>query len=1560
MTPTQTNPDSSQIRAELQRLILEAFGETLPYMPTDVPILDLGISSLALVEGMRRVYDRFGVLVSIRRVIEGQVTIGSLALYIEDELKNAQNQQRLASAVRGEWKIQRDVPLAASQQHVAILSRYSDEASAAFNEVMLVRMVGELHGPALQAALEEAANRFDALRTALNPDGDTLQIGDGEALDLQVSPVPAAQLDSRLTEIVSAPFASGKRLFRAELLRLSENEHILALVGHALLLDQQALGLLLTSIAELYGQFARDEQTVAAPACLQWTDYLALGETHAAQQAREISRDYWQAQLGGELPRPEFPADHPRPAIKKYKGIRQSTPLDAALEKKLTGWAKSAGFSHQAVFLAAGMIYLQRLSSTPELIIGVESSPLYPESGLPALANTRNMLPLRGRYDASRSFASQVSTVAELLNGADPHRHFSLSELIQHLRVPRDQSRSALFTTAFRQIDLAHPPLFDGLQVDFILPPSAGARYDLELLLISTTSGLRLACDASAELFEAPTISRYLTGMLALLDSALDDVSRPCGLLPVLTQPELELVLKQWNRTEKFIPERTVFDLICDQALQRSGQLAVRFGRESISYGQLIARSEQLAARLYDSGVRRGDRVGILLKRSIDLIPALLAVWRLGGLYVPLDPAFPRQRLAFMLADAGVRTVLTTSDLLPLLESDTPTLCIDATLADAAGLPLDLRPASALDGAYIMFTSGSTGKPKGVEIQHRALVNLLLAVRGYLEINAQSHLLALTTFSFDISTVELFIPLMAGGVVEVGEDGLAADGIQLAGRISAQRPTHIQATPSIWKMLLAAGWPGDKNICLLSAGEALTRELAEELLKRCASLWNLYGPTETTVYSAYWRVTSAPNSPVRIGRPVPNTRLYVLDAQFQPVPIGAVGELYIGGEGVSPGYWQRSELTAERFLPDPFQPEGRIYRTGDLARYDADGEVICLGRIDDQVKIHGVRVELGEIESVLRGLPGVRDAVVTAWRDQHGDAQLVAHVIPAAEPAPLAAELRAHLRERLPEVMVPPFVLFLQAFPLTANGKIQRSALPGPDSASAAPASRVLVSPGTGTERLLAEAWASVLDIDQGLIGRDSDFIDLGGHSLLMTRLMLEIRKRFQVTFNLRELFSAPTIESFSALIDERRQKQGSLVTVGQLPSSYRDAEWARQRMAFLTREAELPHYIAPARGLTYRPSEIKTVFITGATGFLGAYIVAEILKTTRAELYCLVRAKRGEDCKARIEKGMRNYQVWGGDEAWQHAWDTRMHIVEGDVTLPRIGLPDDVYEHLARQVDAIFHGAAHVNFIYPYEALRATNVLGVHEIIKFAFHARIKPVHHLSTAAIWPMGAQYTFYERDPIDHNGLLNLGYDEAKWVGEKVLLNAMERGLPAARYRPGEVGGDSVTGHCVTDHFLLASFKGFLQFGAFPELDIEVDVAPVDYVAKAMVFLAFNRKPIGRAFHLTNPTRRRMSEALGFLRSLGYQFDEMPFLDLRDRLVASPDFASNALFAYQAALEDMNQVSMQLPTYDTRDTRRALEGSGITCAPADEKLFETYFRYLRGIGFIPTPQELIGQA
>jgi myxalamid-type nonribosomal peptide synthetase MxaA len=1551
-------PTPDDIRSELLRLMGEALGEELPSVPGDTPILDLVASSLALVDGMRRIFERFGVLVSIRRVLEGQATLNGIAALIEQQLSaprvrkgdstSSEAESGAAAATR--------IRFAPSQRHIGFLARYSSDASSAFNEAVAVRLEGPLGVPALQVAIAGIADRYEALRTSLSPDEDQLDVHPQRAFELPVSACRAGELDEKLAEIIRRPFPPGHRLFRAGLLRESEARHVLVLVSHRLVVDAEALQVILEDLAAFYSAYEAGREPDAGFPALQWPDYLAMGQAAAARDAREAAEAYWTGALSEAWPQLDLPSDSPRPPVKRYAGARAVMPLDPGLCERAGSWSGLPGPALPSVLFGAFTAYLSRLSGLRDVVVGVRSGPLYLDSGQRVAAQTRNMLPVRVIVDPEQTFEQHLRASAAAVDRAERNRHLSLAELIQLANLPRDQSRSPLFVAAFQRQDSPALPAFGTLRVSRVQLPAAGAPYDIELSVATTPDGTSLVVDYSTELFEAATIDRWTRGMLTLLQAALDDPAARCGALPVMTPAESRTLLVDWNRTDTDYPrDRTVLDLFEEQASARPDSPAVRCRDAVLTYRQLAGRVDELAAWMSGAGVVAGDRVAILLERNPDLIAALLASWKVGALYVPLDRAFPIKRLAYMLADAGVSTCVTSLALSPLVRPgfDGNVIEVDAPGGHPAPLVAASTQATAAQSAYLIYTSGSTGQPKGVEVGHRGLLNVLLSIRERVRFEAGDSLMAITTVSFDIATVELLMPLVAGGVVDVVPDGVVADGVALAATIASRAPDFMQATPSIWKAVLAAGWQGDKKLRLASGGEGLSRELAEQLLPKVRELWNLYGPTETTVWSTASNVQSAPGQPISVGRPVANTQLYILDEARRSVPLGAVGELYIGGDGLACGYWERPELTAERFVENPFRTGSRLYRTGDLARYAPNGDVICLGRVDDQVKVHGVRMELAEVEAALRSVAGVRDAVVTAWRDGRGDMQLVGHVV-TDRPTPSAAAIRAELRQHLPDVMIPPHIRFTDAFPMTANGKIRRAALPGPDLTAdqALPTSE---APETPTERLLAEAWSRILELEIASIGRDSDFMDLGGHSLLMTPLMVEVRKLFQVTFSLREFFDAPTIRSLGTLIAERRQEANASRPDSRTSTPARGSDWGRQRMATLKREAELPPNLAPVRGMTYRPpSAISTVLLTGATGFLGAYLIANILRTTSAHVYCLVRPKRGHDGRSRIEKQMRNYAVWPGDESWLAEWRSRLHVVEGDVTLPRLGMADRTYDMLAREVDAIVHGAAHVNFIYPYEALRATNVLGVHEIIRFAFDARIKPVHHLSTAAIWPMGAQFTFYEKDPIEHGQVLNLGYDEAKWVGERCLLHAAERGLPVARYRPGEVGGDSVSGRSVTDHFLTACVRGFLQFGAFPVLDIEVDVAPVDYVARAMTHLVFRQNSIGGAFHLTNPSRLHMSQALSFLRSLGYRFEELPFEVLRDRLISSRSFASNALFAYQAALQEMDDVSLQLPTYDTRETDRALRGSGIVCPPADEKLFGVYLKYLLDIGVVPQPE------
>jgi amino acid adenylation domain-containing protein/thioester reductase-like protein len=1541
---TGTQPTISQIRAELRQIISDVIGADLADVDDEAPLLDYVTSSLALLQGIRRVYDRFGVLIPIRPLLEGAGNLHALSAFIDEALKTHDKTARIARAEETREQGPQ-VAVVPSQQHIGFLARYSGGACSAYNEPLVLRLQGPLHGPALQAAIEAVAERCEAVRAALRSDSDAIIFG-LDRLELPISHCSEIDLPDRVAGLAARPFEVGERLFRAELLRLSESDHVLALVGHALVVDREALMTVVEDIAEFYGVFARGEPARDLRPAVQLTQYMARHDAEAANPAHAAAEAYWRKVLADGFAPLELAGDRRRPAVKSYDGARLTLAVPPDLAASLQAWPD---LSASTLLFGAFTAMLHRLAGQNDIVVGARSAPMYLNGEQRVVCTTRTMLPVRSHYQAERSFAAHVRATAARLAESDAHRQ-SLAEIIRLLKVPRDQSRSALFSAAFRAQAYDELPQFHSLRCTLAPVAIMRARYDIELILASVQDGMELWCDYSTELFEGETISRWLKGLLEFVRSGIADGEQPCGLLPIMPDHDWRLVLHDWAGEDRPYPrERTVLDLITDQVPARRDHVAIRCNGEDLTYARLAARIGEIARVLHDNAIRPGDRVAVLLRRTLDLVPSMLAAWRVGAAYVPLDPEMPKKRIALIVDDAAVRAIITTRDLVHVVEGQPGArpLCLDDASGQITGAVPETLAAGGADSAYVMYTSGSTGQPKGVEIVHSALFNCLLATRDLLEFSESSSLLAITTPSFDISTVELFMPLLAGGTVELGEEGLVADGIRLAERIDACKPSHLQATASTWKVVLAAGWSGDRGLCMGHTGEALSRDLAERLLPRGHRLWNLYGPTETTVYTTAHQVASGPDEPMRIGRPLPNTRAYILDEQLQPVPVGVVGELYIGGDGLARGYLRRPEVTHDRFIANPFRPGERMYRTGDLARYLSTGDIVCLGRVDHQAKIHGYRVELGEVEAALRAA-GVGDAVVTAWVDANDDKQLVAHVLTNGGGTPTASELRERLRELLPEPMIPLHIVFTDAFPLMASGKVDRAALSSPDPARGANGGRA--APATPTERLVAEAWAKVLAIDAGHVSRDDDFIDLGGHSLLMTQLMVAVRRLFQVSFSMRDFFGASTVREFAALIDVLRRSASNEAASYQ-PVHARDSEWGRQRMAFLRREADLPSHIAPRRGLTFQPGQTRAFLLTGATGFLGAYLVAEILRTTDARLHCLVRAKQGGSQKARIEEQLRQYQLWTDDERWRSAWETRLHVVSGDLILPRLGLADAAYEALAREIDCIIHSAAHVNFIYPYEALKGTNVLGLHEIIRFAFHAHIKPVHYLSTAAIWPMGSEYTFYETDPLDHGKLLNLGYDEAKWVGERCLVNAAERGLPVACYRPGEVGGDSVTGRCVLNHFLIAAFKGFLQYGAFPQIDTHIDVAPVDYVAKAIVHIAFRGNPLGRAFHLTNPQSCHMTEALAFLRNAGYRFEERSFEDLRGGLVESPEFADNALFPYQAALESMDGRSFELPKYDCRHTQRELAGSGIICPPVDAKLFETYLNYLTGIGFLP---------
>ncbi|MEN8176662.1 MAG: amino acid adenylation domain-containing protein, partial [Pseudomonadota bacterium] len=644
-----------------------------------------------------------------------------------------------------------------------------------------------------------------------------------------------------------------------------------------------------------------------------------------------------------------------------------------------------------------------------------------------------------------------------------------------------------------------------------------------------TSDGLEGFIEYSTDLFEAATIARMANHFQNLIASAVAQPQAPLSALDILSAAEREQLLSGWNATATTYPaDQTVHQLVAAQALRTPDAIAVSDNTAALSYRALDQRTNQLARHLQGLGIGPDQLVGICLNRSPQMLVGLLGILKAGAAYLPLDPSFPQDRLAFMLEDAGAELLLTETDLQPYLpEHDGQRLYLDTAqpaidTQDQAPLDVPVRPDQL---AYVIYTSGSTGKPKGVQIPHRALTNFLCSMAKAPGISADDRLLAVTTLSFDIAALELYLPLLAGGRVVIASRDEAADGGRLIGLIDSCAASIMQATPATWRLLLESGWQGRPGLKVLCGGEALSRELAEQLLAADMELWNMYGPTETTIWSALEKVSSGTGA-VPIGRPIDNTRLHVLDERLALVPVGVIGELYIGGDGLAQGYLNRPELTAERFIPNPFADGERLYRTGDMARHLADGRLEVLGRSDHQVKVRGYRIELGEIEAVLHSHPTVQEAVVIVREDVVDDKRIVAYLIAADPESTLDNKaLRTHLQQSLPEYMVPSAYVTLAEYPMTANGKIDRKALPMPEADQAAAANDYL-APRNDTERALAEIWADVLGLSQ--VGVNDDFFALGGHSLLAVRLVARIDSDLGRKIPLVAIFQDRTIENIA------------------------------------------------------------------------------------------------------------------------------------------------------------------------------------------------------------------------------------------------------------------------------------------------------------------------------------------------------------------------------------------------------------------------------------------------
>jgi amino acid adenylation domain-containing protein len=1018
-------------------------------------------------------------------------------------------------------------------QHGIWFTEAAGVAGTAYHMPLAVWFTGDLDTAALRAACLDLVARHPVLAGAVTDEDGVTRLAEAARRPGVTVLELTGQGDAVLAGLIEAEARRPFDLRRGPLVRLTvatyaPERHVLLVVAHHLVFDGQSKDILVRDLAALYA--ARITGTPADLPALRvpYAEYVAAARQRVARSLDD-ARAYWQTARHEPLD-VLLPGLGRAPLTVEPGGV-VDVEIDEALSRGIQRTAGAVGVTVFELLLAAVATLLHRYGN-PEPTVAVDLAT--------RTADTRDHIGL---------FVNELPiTIARpglSFAGLAHHVRGRLRELYRFREVPLARAVGGLSPRAglapvsfsFRRRTLPDPR-FPGLDVSVDRAMFAGSvRGALHLQAVHDTTGLTLRLQHGLTAVGTAAAERIAAHLCQLLRGIVATPDACPGELPLLPAPERDRLLVEWNDTGRAYPADTVLGAFADRVRLGPDAVAVAgHGGRRMTYGQLAAVAADWARRLRVAGVVPGDRIGVHLGRSAELVAALLAIGGTGAAYVPLDPAYPAQRLSYIAADAGLRLVLTDASGAPPFGPAVRTL----TLADLAGVPPaeppPPPPVASEDLAYTIYTSGSTGQPKGVDVSHGALLNLLYAMRDALAAGPGDRWLGLTSLSFDISALELFLPLVTGGSVVIADEASTKDGVALTRLIRGEGVTHVQATPSGWRMLLAAGFAGlgedgRSGVVAVAGGEALPVPLARELRARVRRLFNAYGPTETTVWSTLAEITE-PVEGVTIGRPLANTRIYLLDAELAPVPIGVPGELYIGGAGLARGYHNRPDLTRERFVPDPFTG-GRMYRTGDRARYAEDGRIEFLGRVDNQVKLRGHRIELGEIEARLLAHPGVAQAAVTLRGDEAGagEGQLVAYTVGAGGPAD-PAELREHLARTLPGYMLPAGFVALDRMPLTPNGKLDRAALPAPGPAGAsAPGGAAPPGGDAGLVAAVTDIWREVLR--EPAIGPDDDLFDLGGHSLTITQIIARIRQALRVEVPMDAFFVTPTVAGIVSAIED-------------------------------------------------------------------------------------------------------------------------------------------------------------------------------------------------------------------------------------------------------------------------------------------------------------------------------------------------------------------------------------------------------------------------------------------
>ena len=1032
-----------------------------------------------------------------------------------------------------------------AQLEVWLSSMQSAEANCAYNEISSLVIHGPLDTEVIKIAIDKVVERNALLRSTFSSDGQEVLVHKTASYEFKFVDFSGADSEEGHAEVIqqqaTTPFdLINGPLFRVVLQKVSDTRHKLTFAAHHVILDGWSLAIFCRDLGYYYDTL-RGVSREPLPAVNHYDEYAEKIGAYFNTEAGRQDEAFWLDQFADGIPVLDLPIERNRPSLRTYTGSRYDHQFSTELIEKVRKVGAKAGCSLFNVMLASFNAYVARISGNDNFCVGI------PTAGQAALdcpdliGHCVNTMPLRTKVDINSPFVDYMKASRNSLLDAFDHQRYSYGTLLRKIAPPRDPSRPPMLSVSFNldpTIDTSEMG-FEGLDVDVLIEPRSFENFEWFINgVINKDKSVELQVQYNADLYSNEAIAFYFEGFATFLEELAANPNQNIADFNVMSIPQRQQVIVDWNNTSLDYPlDATLSSEFARQAAETPDAIAVKFEdvdadqTVELTYAEVESRSNQIARFLKSKGVQAGELVGICVERSEQMLVNLYGIMKAGAGYVPLDPAYPSDRLQYMCDHSGIKLIVTHSSLAERVGSfNKPQIAIDSE-SDVID-SLDSSPventASPKDICYVIYTSGSTGKPKGVQVPHGAVVNFLYSMKQTPGFTADDSVLAVTTLSFDIAVLELYLPTIFGGSVVILDSLTAANGTKLCEQVVKHDISLLQATPATWRLMIQAGWSGKQDLKVLCGGEPMPQDLVEPLLKRCDELWNMYGPTETTVWSAAFQIVDE-TAPILIGKPIGNTQIYILDANGNEVPVGCEGEVYIGGAGATLGYRNRQDLTDERFIVNryrnPFEDyvSDRLYKTGDLAKYRFDGNIQFLRRNDKQVKVRGFRIELGEIEQNLKSNPAVEQNVVVVREDTPGDARLVAYLIVKSDQSVTPNELRDHLRESVPYYMVPQHFVFLESMPQTNNGKIDYKSLPAPKAEVAETTD--IAMPNSPAEKYLAGVWEEVLEIED--VGLNDTFFDIGGHSLLVMKIITEVNEKTGVKLGPQE-FLISTLEQLA------------------------------------------------------------------------------------------------------------------------------------------------------------------------------------------------------------------------------------------------------------------------------------------------------------------------------------------------------------------------------------------------------------------------------------------------